>query len=212
MRIDRRELGRHYASLGDEELLSLNRKDLTEAAQIIYDLEIASRGLNTSLSAGEEVEEIGAVSKGINELMDEEHPEPEWLDDGVSACSFVASSGSASVEKAALAQTALGRAGIPSHLVMTQETMEDEGVPARDVVNVMVPVALALHAAGILDRDLFNAEHETEWRTQLKTLSDKDLLALDPNLFCAGLQDRLARMKKVYKEEMTRRELKARTV
>ena len=212
MRIDRRELGRHYASLGDEELLSLNRKDLTEAAQIIYDLEIASRGLNTSLSAGEEVEEIGAVSKGINELMDEEHPEPEWLDDGVSACSFVASSGSVSVEKAALAQTALGRAGIPSHLVMTQETMEDEGVPARDVVNVMVPVALALHAAGILDRDLFNAEHETEWRTQLKTLSDKDLLALDPNLFCAGLQDRLARMKKVYKEEMTRRELKARTV
>ena len=212
MRIDRRELGRHYASLGDEELLSLNRKDLTEAAQIIYDLEIASRGLNTSLSAGEEVEEIGAVSKGINELMDEEHPEPEWLDDGVSACSFVASSGSASVEKAALAQTALGRAGIPSHLVMTQETMEDEGVPARDVVNVMVPVALALHAAGILDRDLFNAEHETEWRTQLKTLSDKDLLALDPNIFCAGLQDRLARMKKVYREEMTRRELQARTV
>jgi len=56
MRIDRRELGKYYASLNDEELLSLKRDDLTEAAQIIYDFEIVGRGLKEKLSAKKEIE------------------------------------------------------------------------------------------------------------------------------------------------------------
>ena len=41
--------GRHYASLNDEELLSLKRDDLTATAQRIYDLEITRRGLDKIL-------------------------------------------------------------------------------------------------------------------------------------------------------------------
>jgi len=76
----------------------------------------------------------------------------------------------------------------------------------------MAPVALALHAASMLDRDFLNEEFETEWRAQLNMLPDEDLLALDPAIFCAGLLDRVSRMRKAYAEEMSKRELKPRTV
>jgi hypothetical protein len=57
MQIDRRELGKHFASLSDEELLVLKREDLTEAAQCIYDLEIIHRGIDKA-SAAERISPI----------------------------------------------------------------------------------------------------------------------------------------------------------
>jgi hypothetical protein len=50
--------------------------------------------------------------------------------------------------------------------------------------------------------------YEAEFRTQLSVLSDQDLLKLDPDILCAGLLDRAARIKKAYKEEMAERTLK----
>lgn len=212
MRIDRRELGRHYSSLTDEELLSMRRDELTSTAQVIYDLEIARRGLGEKPADDEEIEESDTGLEGVNDLLDSEGPEPEWLDNAVCVCSFDISPGSKSMEKAALAQTALQKAGIQSRLTQVQETSDDGSSSERTSVNVMVPIGLTLHASSILERDLFNEEHETEWQTQLDAYSDKDLLALDPDIFCAGPLDRAARMKKVYAEEMAKRKLKARSV
>ncbi len=115
------------------------------------------------------------------------------------------------MERASLAQTVLQKAGIQSHLEPVRETSAHGSGPERTSINVMVPIGLTLHASSILERDLFNEEHETEWQTQLNAYSDKDLLALDPEIFCAGPLDRAARMKKVYAEEMAKRKLKARS-
>jgi hypothetical protein len=41
-------------------------------------------------------------------------------------------------------------------------------------------------------------------------MPDNHLSALDPKIFCAGMLDRLERIKKAYAEEMARRKLKVR--
>ncbi len=206
MRIDRRELGRHYSSMTDEELLSMRRDELTSTAQVVYDLEIARRGLGEKPGDEVEIEKSDKGLEGVNELLDSDYPEPEWLDNAVCVCSFDISPGSNSMERASLAQTVLQKAGIQSRLT---ETSDDGSGSERTSVNVMVPIGLTLHASSILERDLFNGEHETEWQTLLNAYSDEDLLALDPDIFCAGPLDRAARMKRVYAEEMAKRKLKA---
>jgi hypothetical protein len=65
-----------------------------------------------------------------------------------------------------------------------------------------------MHATSIADRDLLNDEYEAEWRTHLESLSDKELMTLDPDIFCAGMLDRVARITKSYKNEMERRNIK----
>ncbi len=76
-------------------------------------------------------------------------------------------------------------------------------------LNVMVPLALAMHATAVLDRDLFNEEYEAEWRAHLKMRSDKNLSMLNPGIFCAGLQDRPARIMKAYADEIAARNMQA---
>jgi len=73
----------------------------------------------------------------------------------------------------------------------------------------MVPLALAMHATAVLDRDLFNEEYEAEWRAHLKMRSDKNLSMLNPGIFCAGLQDRPARIMKAYADEIAARNMQA---
>jgi hypothetical protein len=197
MQIDRRELGRHYASLSDEELLSLDPDELTETAQAIYDLEIKRRGLSEKPLDLEEPEVFVGPLEG---------PAPDWLQDAVLVCSFAASHGDAAREKAARAQAVLQAAGIPSQIEATREEAGD-GSSASESLNVMAPLALALHAAGVLDRDLLNEEYEAEWRAHLKMLSDKNLSMLNPEIFCAGLLDRLTRIKKAYAEEIAARNM-----
>jgi hypothetical protein len=212
MQIDRRELGRHYASLNDEELLSLKRDDLTSTAQGIYDLEITRRGLNQILVSKTEVEEIEASFGERDKRIEDGSSNPDWHHDGVVACAFADMQGRDAAERASKAQTTLKTAGIPSHLRVTRE-LDARGEPNNfDTLEVLVPVGLALHAAGILDRDCFNDYVESDWRDQLKILSDKDMLALDPEIFCAGMLDRVTRMKKAYAMEMARRKLKARRI
>jgi len=190
----------------------MRRDDLTSTAQVIYDEEIAHRRLGEKLADEEEIEKSDKGLEGVNELLDSEYPEPEWLDSAVCVCYFDISPGNNSMERASLAQSVLHNAGIQSHLALVRETPPDGSGPERTSANVMVPIGLALHASSILERDLFNEEHETEWQTQLNAYSDKDLLALDPDIFCAGPLDRAARMKKVYAKEMAKRKLKVRSV
>jgi hypothetical protein len=213
MRIDPRDLRRHYDSLPDGELLALNRDDLTPAAQAVYDEAMADRGLldGPATEAVEEPEEGEEVSGEFEEFEDfteeDEGPEPEWMEDAATACAFVIHPGSSEAEKASHARSVLRAAGIPSRVSVTPE--ESEQSRPRDVVSVMVPGALALHATSILDRDMFNEEHDMEWRTHMEALSDDDIVRLDPRIFCAGLLDRVARMKRAYAEEIAARKLKA---
>jgi hypothetical protein len=204
MKIDRRELGRHYASLSNEELLSLDRSELSETAQVIYDLEIKRRCLSEKPLDLEKPEVfVGSI----------EGPAPDWLEDAVLACCFDVSHGDENVaraadEKAARALAVLHAAGIPSRIEVTREEAGHRS-SASETLNVMVPLGLALHAAGVLDRDLLNEEYEAEWRAHLKMLSDKNLSMLNPEIFCAGLQDRLTRIKKAYAEEIAARNMQA---
>ena len=48
MKITAQDLQRHYASLADEELLLLNRDDLTDLARPCYETELERRGLNAA--------------------------------------------------------------------------------------------------------------------------------------------------------------------
>ena len=208
MRIDRRELGRYYASLDDEDLLALKRDDLTATAQVIYDLEVARRELKTPDGAGTKTEEVRASFGDPRELTEEDRQDLNWLSDGVCAGAFTVTHEAQAYENAAQAQNVLWSAGIPSHINVTRDLSDGEKSNA-DILNVMVPVGLALHAASILDRDFFNDQKESAWRDQLDIMSDKDLLALDPDIFCAGTLDLVARLKRVYLEVMEKRKLKA---
>ncbi len=199
MKIDRRELGRRYASLSDEELLSLDWTELTETAQVIYNLEVERRGLSAR-PLNLEAPEVFAGSM--------ESPAPDWLQDAVVVCSFAASPGDAAVTKAARAQTVLQATGIPSQIKVMREA-NDDGSSAGEELNVMAPIAMALHATAVLDRDLFNEEYEAEWRSHLKILSDRNLSMLNPAIFCAGLQDRLARIMKAYADEIAARNMQS---
>lgn len=212
MRIDRRELGRHYASITDDELLAMNRDDLTDTAQVIYDLELSRRRLNKNASFEDDTGANSASFKQADAFLAGEGPDPDWLQDAACVCSFAASPGNSAEERASRAQSALQTAGIPSCLRVTRESETGEAGPNHTELNLMVPVAHALHAGSILDRDILNEEFEAEWRVHLGALPDKDLLALDPAIFCAGLLDRVSRMRKAYAEEMLERELEARTV
>jgi hypothetical protein len=209
MHFDRGELRQHFALLNDEELLDLKREDLTKEAQGIYDREIAHRGLDNASAAEREIEKVEASFDKRDYGGDDETADPDWHRDGALVCAFVDTPGSHSAEMTVKAQSSLQAAGIPSHLRVRQE-IDSSGVrDPYDTMEVLAPVRCAMHAASILDRDLFNDEFETYWRDHLGMLSNEDLLMLDPDIFCAGLLDKLSRMKRVYAQELTKRELKA---
>jgi hypothetical protein len=56
MKLDAAELRKQYASLSDDALLAVNRQDLVEVAQQIYDQEVESRGLGSAPAAAGESE------------------------------------------------------------------------------------------------------------------------------------------------------------
>ncbi len=69
----------------------------------------------------------------------------------------------------------------------------------------MVPAPLTLKATSLLDKEIFNPQIEADWRIHLESLTDTELAALNPNVICAGLFDRIARLKKSYNDEVSRR-------
>lgn len=194
MEIDRDDLRRHYASLSDDELLAIDRGDLTDVARKVYEGEMEQR----QLTAGEEEAEEEVAPEEA--APPEEEGKPDWLETAACACSFH-TGGHPGYQRAEFASEALRRAGVPSRIVPDQ----DEN--GADLLNVMVPGALNLKAASILDRDLFNEELEESWRVHFAELSDRELRAVHPDVICAGLLDRAGRLRRVYEEEVERRKL-----
>jgi hypothetical protein len=204
MQIDLQELQQHYSAMDEDQLLSIDREDLTKEAQSVYDYEIKRRKFNKKIITKENAEEGADVFNRKHVFFDDEREDSGQMENGACACSFTEQHGSDAARTAAKAMEALQAAEIPCWIA---ETKEEE----HKTLNVMVPGSLIMHATSIVDRDVFNDEYEFEWRTHLESLSDKELSILDPQLICAGMLDRVARIKKTYAAEMTRRDFKPRT-
>jgi hypothetical protein len=212
MRIDPEDLRRHYASLSDEALRSLHRGDLTEIARPIYDQELARRRESPpppEIVADDDDAGFAASDEMEEDLEIDDGPTPDWLDDAACACSILmpAQARLTEVPTAVRARAVLRANRIPCHIAMMHEEPARVETSAQRYLRLRVPGALAIHATSVLDRDLFNEDQEAEWRTTLETLTGEELLELDPDIFCAGLLDRVARLKKAYQDEMSRRGL-----
>ncbi len=209
MRVDTETLRTHYESLSDDALLELDPAELTESARTVLEEELRRRGL--AAVGGSAAEEVAAEAEPPVEgdLEPDTDEAPEWLEDAACACSFAVHPHGAASSDAARARAVLRAAGIPCHIVMTEDSPVP-GTPARQYLCVMVPGPLPMHASSILDRDIFNEQYEAEWRTHLGELSGENLRALTPDIFCAGLLDRAERMKRAYNEELSRRRVSPR--
>src|ERR1035441_594032 len=111
MQLDTEYLRRHYASLSDEELHAMDRADLVEAAQRIYDEELRQRELSsppksvsrTQYRAEEDVELDEASADGSA---------PGWLEDAGEAFSSYARPGTTQAPEAVHARDVLEAARI----------------------------------------------------------------------------------------------------
>lgn len=203
MQIDREALRQHYSQLMDGELLALNRAELTEVAQACYDAEMAHRGLVADAADDSAADDEEWDEEGV-EPLEMSGEAPDWLPEAACACSFSSYSGGSAAGEAAEACEILLVAGLPCYLVTTEEESQ-EGHPARYLYSVMVPGSMNLHAAAVLDRDLFNPRMEEEWRAHFEGLTDEELEALTPDVICEGLRDRIERLTRAHDEELAKR-------
>lgn len=204
MRIDLEDLRRHYASLPDGALMALNRAELSDAAKPLYDEEVARRELSSE-SHAESFDERDEMENVEGESDIEVGPEPDWVEEGACACSFA--SRNQYSDDATDACAALKAAGIPCHVITEEQAPPKTDTMPLYAIRLMVPVPLALHAASVLERDIFNHEQEAEWRASFEMMSDSELRAVNPEILCAGILDRLARLRRAYEEEMAHRNL-----
>ena len=101
MQIDRQELHDYYAALSDEELLALDRTELTAQAQKYYDEEVAKRRL-----APEETERPAEPQDGAT-LDFNTGDEPDWMENAACAISYTAYPGGSAASDAETAREVL---------------------------------------------------------------------------------------------------------
>jgi hypothetical protein len=196
MRLDTEFLRGHYADMSDEELADINRDDLVEAARRIYDEEAAARKAAAP----------AAVRRPAAPSEQEEQVEPDWLEDAAEAYSSYPRPGTMDPSEGSVdVRDALEAAGIPCHLELHEEPDQDDNMRYR--WRVLVPGKLIHRATSVIDRDIFNAEFEAQWRAHLEMLSDDDLRIMEPQYAFCGLYDRLERINRAYDEELQRRGL-----
>jgi hypothetical protein len=201
--IDPEDLRKHYASLSDDEILQLGRDDLTPMAQKIFDAEVRRRGLDIEEAADNDADTDTQSLPFFRSA--EEAEDDEGFSDKTFAVTTFSGTGSGPAE-AADARDALLAAGIPCEVVEHEIDPSEEPLPSPyKEYRVMVPDALSLQAASVLDTAIFNGRLEADWKTQLESLSDEELSALNVDSLCAGLLDRVDRLRKLYKNEIARR-------
>jgi hypothetical protein len=202
--INSEELRKRYASLSDGELLSINREDLTTIAQGLFDWELQKRGLHTAEFEGELEDETDSTNSRFSASTDELEDGEAWLENGFPVTVF--SGTPAGAADAMDAHSALHSAGIPCEITEHDVDPADEPVPPPyKEYRVVVPAALSMQATSVLDKAIFNARLEADWKTQLESLSDEELSRLSVDALCGGLLDRVERLRRVYKAEVARR-------
>jgi hypothetical protein len=216
MKLNIEDLRQHYTSLSDEALRAIDRNELVEIARQCYDQELAQREplkkkpdlpkpavRATPLSEPEHEEDMQEVTEDELEEEGGEDP-PEWLEEAACVCTFAMFTGSGASVDAENARDVLTEAGIPCHVTL-RRIDPSQSPPPRSEYRVMVPGGLNLDAASVLDKEIFNAEIESEWRAHFAVLSDEDLLGVNQEVLFAGLLDRVERVRRAYHEEVARR-------
>jgi hypothetical protein len=193
MSIDPKYLREQYASLSDDALMAIDRAELVEAARRCYDEEVAHRRENAALD---------------NESLSDGE-KPDWLNDASEVFSRVDLRGTVIAPDIAAARDALEAEGIPCHLDLAELPQDEEprNPPPTHIWRVLVPGNFNLRAASVLDRDIFNAEFEENWRVNLEMLSDDEVLEMNPEVVFCGLFDRVERVTRAYEAEIARRKL-----
>src|SRR5690349_15487894 len=154
MQINLDDLRDHYRSLTDDELLEIEPADLTEAAQQCYDEEIARRGLTDPQEPAPEPEsEESPDAAGTGAGLD-------WIADASIACSYTGTPGSNAATDADHARDVLQEAGITCQVDVVENDPNNVDGPRFPEFRVMVPGALNLRAASVLDKEIFNAGME----------------------------------------------------
>jgi hypothetical protein len=204
MQPDPEYLRQHYTSLPDEALLEVDRADLVETAQTIFDLEVGRRKLVRQQDARQpDPPDDGGEMHGAGE-------EPGWLEEAAEVYGYAVQSSAANAPDAAVdARDALEAAGIPCVLDLYE--MPREKSPSSYETHrwrLMVPGKLNLQAASVLERDIFNAEFEAGWKMRLEEFSDDELREMSPQVAFCGLFDRIARVNRAYEEEIARRRMR----
>ena len=196
MQVTPDELRQYYASLSDEMLQEIDPAYLTDAARRCYESEFAKRDLSPDdrplPAAEEDVEEGFEV-------------EPDWMEYAACPCFFTAVPGSNHAHDAERAREVLQAAGIPCHLSVASADPPNEDVQRFDEYRALVPASLNLKAISVLDKEIFNTDLEADWRAHFAALSDEELRALNPEIICAGLLDRVERLTRAYNDEIARR-------
>jgi hypothetical protein len=216
MPVDPEYLRQHYAVLSDEALLDVVRADLVPVAQKLYDEEMDRRELGRRRQRKPDPQpEVSKAPEPVDPQpkaeVEQYHAgeKPDWLEDAAEIHARADRPGMPPTDDIADAQQALKDAGIPCYLQM-QDVPEKEVVnPATRVWRVLVPGHLGTHAMSIIERDILNEDFADGWRTQLETLTDKELRAMTPQVAFCGLFDRVERVTRAYDEELARRGLKA---
>ena len=207
MPVDPEYLREYFASLSDEALLEINREELVKTAQECYDNELSQR----ELASGPGVQR----ADGQHDVAGSQHEapgagdEPDWLEEAAEVYSRVDVPGTGPTSDVVDARDALEAAGISCYLDLF-EIPEEKSAFQKPTHRwrLMVPGNLNLHAMSVLERDIFNAEFEAEWKTHLETLSDEELRTMTPRSAFCGLFDRVERVTKAYDEEIARRTLR----
>ena len=209
MQIDLDAIRQHYASLSDEELLHMSRADLTEAARQCYDEEFSRRGLKDRPKPGRIARHESVARENTTGVFADED-ESDWLEDAACACSFASGPEGAGAAEAENARQVLEEAGIPCQISVEDVDSDSrpDGAPPRREYRVMVPGALNMIATSVLDKEIFNEELDASWRAHFEALTDDQLRAVDPELICAGLADRIERLQRAYYDEIARRKIK----
>jgi hypothetical protein len=190
MQIDPDYLRRHYSSLSDDALFTIDRSDLVEMAQTYFDIEINRR----------------REAEAARLRLEREHV-PTWLEEAAEVYSVIAHYDKPEeTEAAASARDLLEAAGIPCYLEAKEIPGEGgQNTPPAHRRRLMVPRKLSLRASSTLEREIGNPRFEETWRTHLDGLSDDELLRMSPEVALPGLYDLARRVKTAYKDELARR-------
>ena len=94
---------------------------------------------------------------------------------------------------------------IPCYAEAVEEPWDDDDPSTRYRWRVLVPGKLNLRAASVIERDIDNASFEETWRSHLGVLSDEELRAARPEFVFCGLFDKVARVKRLYEDEIAQR-------
>ncbi len=213
MQLNIDDLRRHYASLSDEALRSIERTELVEIARECYDQELArreppkKRSLPRPVFHGaplDEPEQEETQETEADELDIENGDTPEWSAEAACVCTFATLTGNNATSDAENARDVLTEAGIPCYVAL-RHIHANLAPPPGSEYRVMVPGGLNFEAASVLDKEIFNAEIEAEWRGHFAVLSDQDLLGVNKEVLFGGLLDRIERVRRAYDEEVARR-------